>query len=114
MDFAGPLWLGKIFDKQFCEDMATENRHAAFKNSGKISRLLALAKNEAEAPITYYVLDHVSDKLSLPVPSLENVRQILLKSGFLAIPTHFNSRGLRTDAPALVVQKFLQKAVEGD
>jgi tRNA (guanine26-N2/guanine27-N2)-dimethyltransferase len=112
MDFAGPLWLGKIFDKQFCEEMAIENRHVAFRNSGRISKLLALAKNEAEAPMTYYVLDHVSDKLSLPVPSLENVRRILCKSGFLAIPTHFNSRGLRTDAPALVIQKVLQKAVE--
>ena len=114
MDFAGPLSIGKIFSKQFCEEMATENTHAAFKNSGRISRLLSLAKDEAEAPMTYYVFDYVSEKLSLPFPRWKTFSQILHKNGFLAIPTHFNSRGLRTDAPALVIQKFLQKVVEGD
>ena len=113
MDFAGPLWLGKIFDKQFCEAMAKENARSALRNSGKISRLLALAKDEAEAPMTYFVLDEISSKLSLPVPSIDSVRPILLDNGFLAVPTHFNSRGLRTDAPALVMQKFLQKTITG-
>jgi tRNA (guanine26-N2/guanine27-N2)-dimethyltransferase len=111
MDYAGPLWLEKIFDKTFCELMAKENAHTAFRNSGKITKLLALAKEEAEAPATYYVLDKISDKLALPVPSVDALLQILCDSGFQAFPTHFNSRGIRTEAPALTVQKLLQKLV---
>jgi tRNA (guanine26-N2/guanine27-N2)-dimethyltransferase len=111
MDWAGPLWLGKIFDRQFCELMAQENRHTAFRNSRKIVTLLSLAKEEAEAPATYYVIDKISNKLSLSVPSVAVMLRILHDNGFDAVPTHFNSRGVRTNASAIVVQNMLKGAV---
>jgi tRNA (guanine26-N2/guanine27-N2)-dimethyltransferase len=111
MDYAGPLWLERIFDKRFCELMAQENMHTAFRNSGKIAKFLSLAKGEAAAPVTYYVIDKISDKLALPVPAVDAILQILRNSGFQAFPTHFNSRGIRTAAPALTVQKLLRKLV---
>jgi tRNA (guanine26-N2/guanine27-N2)-dimethyltransferase len=109
MDWAGPLWLGKIFDPHFCEQLTQENRRTAFRNSAKIAKLLSLATNEAEAPATYYVIDKISNKLSSPVPSVAAMLKILHDNGFKAVPTHFNSRGVRTDAPALAMQKLLQK-----
>ena len=112
IDYAGPLWLGNIFDKTFCESMEKENEHVALRNSGRIDKLLTLAKNEAEAPPTYYVIDKVSNKLRLPVPSLEAMTKLLISSGFSAVPTHFNSRGLRTEAPALKISDLVQKAVQ--
>jgi len=111
MDYSGPLWLERIFDRQFCELMAKENTHKAFRNSGKIAKLLSLAKGEAEAQATYYVLDKISNKLALPVPSVDAMLQILRDSGFQAVPTHFNSRGIRTDAPALTMQELLRNVV---
>jgi tRNA (guanine26-N2/guanine27-N2)-dimethyltransferase len=111
MDWAGPLWLGKIFDPRFCELMAQENKRTAFRNSGKIAKLLSLTKDEAEAPATYHVIDKISGKLALPMPSVSAVLQKLRDKGFQAFPTHFNSRGVRTDAPALTVQELLRKAV---
>jgi len=111
MDYSGPLWLERIFDKRFCELMAKENMHTAFRNSGKIAKLLSLAKGEAEAPVTYYVIDKISGKLALPMPSVSNMLQNLRHKTFQAFPTHFNSRGIRTEAPALTVQNLLQKLV---
>ncbi|MBN1245396.1 tRNA (guanine(10)-N(2))-dimethyltransferase [Candidatus Bathyarchaeota archaeon] len=111
LDWAGPLWLGKIFDTQFCELMAQENRRIAFRNSGKISKLVALAMDEAEAPATYYVIDKIGNKLSSPVPSVAAMLQSLHDNGFEAVPTHFNSRGVRTNAPAFAVQNRLKVAV---
>ncbi|MCJ7762185.1 tRNA (guanine(10)-N(2))-dimethyltransferase, partial [Candidatus Bathyarchaeota archaeon] len=111
MDYAGPLWLGKIFDQQFCEAMQKENAHTAFKNHAKISKLLALAKDEAEAPITYYVLDKISQKIHLPMPSVAAFFQALRNNGFQAVPTHFNTRGVRTNAPALTMQNIMRKLV---
>jgi tRNA G26 N,N-dimethylase Trm1 len=37
--------------------------------------------------------------------------KILHDNGFQAVPTHFNSRGIKTDAPTLTVQKLLKKLV---
>jgi tRNA (guanine26-N2/guanine27-N2)-dimethyltransferase len=111
MDWTGPLWLGKIFDGQFCESMAQENRRKAFRNNRRIATLLASAKEEAEAPATYYIIDKISNKLSSPVPSVAAMLKILHDNGFQAVPTHFNSRGIKTDAPTLTVQKLLKKLV---
>ncbi|MBT0160306.1 tRNA (guanine(10)-N(2))-dimethyltransferase [Candidatus Bathyarchaeota archaeon A05DMB-2] len=111
MDWAGPLWLGKIFDAEFCESVAEENRRVALRNGARIANLLALASDEAKAPPTYYVLDKVSNKLGLPVSSVAEMLRSLRDNGFKAAPTHFNSRGIRTDAPALFMQNLLRKTV---
>jgi tRNA (guanine26-N2/guanine27-N2)-dimethyltransferase len=107
MDYAGPLWLGTILDKQFCESMTEENTRRAFRNSVRISKLLSLARDEAEAPLTYYVIDKISSKLSSRVPSVNAVQTALRRNGFQAYPTHFNSRGVRTTASAMTMQKLL-------
>lgn len=111
MDYAGPLWLGKIFDAQFVDLMIKENGRTAFRNSGKITKLLTLARDEAEAPITYFVLDRLSGKFGLPAPSTASFFEILKQSGFSAVGTHFNPRGVRTNAPALAMQKALRSLV---
>ena len=111
MEYAGPLWLGRILDKQFCESMAKENMHRAFRNTARITKLLSLTIDEAEAPPMYYVLDKISNKLSLPVPSVAAMLKILHDNGFQAVQTHFSSRGLRTNAPALAMQNLVKEAI---
>ena len=111
MDYAGPLWLGKVFDKHFCELIAKENAHRALRNSVKITNLLSAVTAEADALLAYYVVDKISSTLSLPAPSVDALIQMLRDNGFQACQTHFNSRGIRTDAPALVMQRFLRKIV---
>jgi tRNA (guanine26-N2/guanine27-N2)-dimethyltransferase len=108
MDFAGPLWLGGIFDKRFCEAMTEENGHRAFRNSTIIAKMLSLTVDEAETPPTYYVLDKLSEKLGLPAPSVAGILVSLKEKGYGAVPTHFNSRGIRTNASAHVMQELLQ------
>jgi tRNA (guanine26-N2/guanine27-N2)-dimethyltransferase len=109
MDYAGPLWLGSILDKEFCEAMSGENAHRAFRNSAKIRKLLSLTMGEVDAAPTYYVLDKISAKLSLPAPPVATVLKKLEENGFQVAPTHFNSRGIRTDAPAFAMRNLLKK-----
>jgi tRNA (guanine26-N2/guanine27-N2)-dimethyltransferase len=109
MDYAGPLWLGSIFDPDFIELMMKENKAVAFKNSARIAKLLALTRDEASAPITYYVLDKLSGKLGVPSPSNQAFANALRSSGYQAVPTHFNNRGIRTNASALTLHKLLKE-----
>jgi tRNA (guanine26-N2/guanine27-N2)-dimethyltransferase len=108
---AGPLWLGKIFDKEFCELMEQEIKQRKFRLSERIGKILALVKSEAEAPITYYVVDKLCDAQGLPVPSIKKVIEALKEGGFQACLTHFNSNGIRTDASAMDMKGLLRKAV---
>ena len=110
MDYAGPLWLGRILDRQFCEAMQTENTHRALRNSARIAKLVSLAKDETEAPPTYFVFDKISNKLSLSAPSVAAMLKLLCENGFQAVPTHFNSRGVKTDAPARTLQDLVKSS----
>ena len=107
MSVAGPLWLGRIADKNFCSLMEREAEGRSLRQEKKILKMLSLVKNEAEAPVSYYAVDKICDKLNLPIPALKKVMYRVQKEGFQAVPTHFNSRGFRTDAPANVVKEII-------
>ena len=109
LDWSGPLWLGKISNKEFCQMMEEENKYKAFKNNRKIRKFLSLLKAEEEGPITYFVVDKICDKLGLPVPSVFKIIQKLQDDGFTALPTHFNPRGIRTNAQASKVTNLIKK-----
>jgi len=104
---AGPLWISKLSDSGFCSLMEKEIGKRQLKHKRRISKLLFLIENECEAPSTYYVVDKVCDKLNLPVPSTIRVLRRLKERGFETTLTHFNSRGIRTNAPASVFKHIL-------
>jgi len=112
MHVAGPLWLGKLFDGQFCELVKKEVKRRAFKQGKKIRKILTLIENEVEAPITYYVVDKLCDTLNLPVPPVKKVIAALEERGFQAVLTHFNSTGIRSNASASDMKELLLKIVK--
>lgn len=109
LKIAGPLWLGELFDTAFCARMEKDAKQRHLRQERRISKLLSLAENEAMAPMTYFVVDKFCDKLNLPVPSMVNVVEELRNSGFKAVLTHFNSKGIKTDASAGNMKEILIK-----
>jgi len=103
LSIAGPLWLGRLADGEFCASMKKEVAGRGLRQESRIVRLLSLIQGEAEGPPTYHVTDKVSERLNLPTPPLSRVLDGLKGCGFQALPTHFNPKGFRTDAPAKVV-----------
>ncbi|HTY74210.1 MAG TPA: tRNA (guanine(10)-N(2))-dimethyltransferase [Candidatus Nanoarchaeia archaeon] len=112
MDYAGPLWTGSLFDAQFVDSMIADNASRAFHTRGKIAKLLALTREEVNSPTTYYVLDKLSGKYKLPAPAVAPFLKALREAGFKGIPTHLNTRGIRTDAPASVMHEILKSLVQ--
>jgi tRNA (guanine26-N2/guanine27-N2)-dimethyltransferase len=108
---AGPLWLGRIADRKFCSLMEREAKQRGLRQKKRILRMLSLVQDEAEAPVTYYAVDKICDKLNLPVPALKRVLDTIREAGFKAVPTHFSGRGVRTDAPADTVKKVIADLV---
>ncbi|HXX87689.1 MAG TPA: tRNA (guanine(10)-N(2))-dimethyltransferase [Candidatus Acidoferrum sp.] len=108
----GPLWLGKLLDEDFCQLMENEIKHKNLRKKEKIRKILALAKNEATAPIGYYVVDRLCDTLNLPVPSVQSVAETLKKEGFQTCLTRFNSKGIRSNASAAEMKELVKKLVK--
>ena len=113
MNITGPLWLGRIVNKKFCTSISDEVKRKPFRLGGRIRKILGLLKNEAEAPVTYYVLDKLCSAFSLPVPSVERVMEALREDGFQACQTHFDSRGIKSDVSAGQMIKILKETVYG-
>ena len=110
LSVAGPLWLGRIADETFCSLMIEEINKRSFNQQKRIQKTASLIKNEANAPITYYRVDQICDKLNLPVPPQQKVLDKLKEEGFQAVLTHFNSRGFKSDAPAETIKKIVTEA----
>lgn len=108
---AGPLWLGKIADKNFCSQLIKEVEGRNFRNEKQILKLFSKIQNESEEQITYYAVDKICDKLNYPVPPIGAVLNNLRKDGFKAVLTHFNSRGFRTDAPVNKIKEIIINSI---
>ncbi len=109
LNIAGPLWLGRLASSEFCRLMEQRFEPSQFGQAEKIGKMLRLIKTEVEAPSTYYVVDKLCGSLSLPVPPVMKVAQALRKEGFQASLTHFNTRGIKSDAPASRVSNILKE-----
>lgn len=109
---AGPLWLGSLWDEAYCAKMKQEIEGRKLGNEVRIRQMILLAIGEASAPLTYFVVDKLCDKLNLPVPPLSKVMIELRGHGFQAVLTHFNSKAFRTDAPAKFVKETITKLAE--
>jgi tRNA (guanine26-N2/guanine27-N2)-dimethyltransferase len=107
LSVAGPLCLGKIAGKTFCSLMEKEAEKSNLRQKNRLLKMISLIKDEAEAPITYFTVDKICDKLNLPIPALKKVFDRVKKAGFQAAPTHFNSQGFRTDAPVDLVKEVI-------
>ena len=103
---AGPLWIGKIFDKEFVKNMLDGIIEL---NVDKICKK-TLEKNfdEAELPGTYYTLDEIAAKTKSSPPKLENLITELKNNNFNASVTAFNPTGFRTNADILEITKIFQ------
>jgi len=103
---AGPLWIGKLFDREFVENMLLEIPNVKVdKNCEKIlNKCLA----ESEMPGTYFTLDEIASKMKSSPPKLENAILNLQKNNFLASVTAFNPTGFRTNATINEIVKIFQ------
>ena len=109
LQVAGPLWVGSLWDNEFCVGLINEAKRKNLRNKVKILSMLSLISREIHAPVTYYAIDKLCDKFNLPVPSLSKVIDGLTVGGFLAVATHFSSKAVRTNASAAILKELVVK-----
>ena len=93
---AGPLWIGKIFDKESVNDMIEEIPN--LKINKFCEKTLHKCLDEAEMPANYFTLDEIAKKIKSSPPKLEKIISNLKENGFTSSVTSFNPTGFRTNA----------------
>lgn len=103
----GPLWLGKLLETNFIEDMINLTPHLHFKRENEALKLLERCYHESNAPITFFDLHVLSKNLKISSPPLYSVLEKLRADGFFASRTHFKPTGIKTNAPVDTLKKIV-------
>jgi tRNA (guanine26-N2/guanine27-N2)-dimethyltransferase len=104
---AGPLWLGRIFDREFALRVREEVLRMGFRRSFEEAKLLSTCANESGGPPTFYDLNVLASLAGGAPPKFSHVSQTLTGAGHFFSKTIFSPTGFRTDAPyELVISVF--------
>ncbi|MFX1466327.1 MAG: tRNA (guanine(10)-N(2))-dimethyltransferase [Promethearchaeota archaeon] len=110
LSIGGPLFAGKLFDKSFCERMKSDaEKRKSYKTKKRVMRLLERIIEETEGPPLYYDIHSLCDELSIRVPKIEDVANLLENQGFETTRTHFKPTALRTNADIDDIKAVLLK-----
>ncbi|HIO41546.1 MAG TPA: tRNA (guanine(10)-N(2))-dimethyltransferase [Aquifex sp.] len=92
LDFAGPLWVGKLWNEQYVEGMLEELPN--IRHQKETEKLLKVIREESRLQtVGFYTLSALGKAFKLPsLPRKRDVLKIL--SG---VPTHFSGEGFRTN-----------------
>ena len=93
---AGPLWIGKIFDKEYVENMINEMPNLEISKS--CEKTLYKCLDESEMPGIYFTLDEIGKRIKASPPKLEKIISNLKENGFVSSVTSFSPTGFRTNA----------------
>lgn len=99
-EFAGPLWLGELHNKNFIGKMRNLNDKREYADRVQINKMLSLMEGEVGMPPYYYNV-HTLCKLKNinPVPQMDVLLKRLNNLGYVATRTHFSPVSIKTNAP---------------
>ena len=98
MDYAGPLWIDEIHDKIFVHNIIELNDNSEYENKKRIYKLLSLANDEINMPLSYYNIHKLCQRLKLPyVPKIGEILQIIKEKGYKVSRTHFDYLSIKTN-----------------
>ncbi|WP_461460930.1 tRNA (guanine(10)-N(2))-dimethyltransferase [Methanobrevibacter sp.] len=110
---AGPLWLGKIQNKDFIEQMLKLIPEKELNTFSEIEKLLEKCQNEADAMASSYDIHEISRTLKISAPKIDKVMEDLESLGYYALRTHFSPTSIKTDAPLEKIRDTVDKLSVG-
>ena len=87
---AGPLWIGKLFDKKFLNKIEIKDY---FGTKKRIIKMLGLWKDEANASALYYEVNNIAKMVKTSPLPMAKILKLLSSSR-----THFSPTAFKTDA----------------
>ena len=111
---AGPLWLGEIQDAEFIQKMIDETDNKKINTEKEALKLLNKCLIEAEAPTTFFDVHSICKSLKISAPKFDSIIDQMKEDGFIAIKTHYNPLGIKTDATIKDVENCILKLIKND
>jgi len=104
----GPLWLGKLYDKEILKKVLEKGNEKIGKEKGSersIEKLLRTAIEEVDLP-GFHDMDFLSSLFRKEQPKIDCLVEKLRDEGYMASRTIFSPKGIKTDAPLKEIEKY--------
>lgn len=98
---AGPLWLGRLHDSDFCGKLLCELEKRGFKEALK---LISACRDELDIPM-HYDYHRLCKSLGITAMPTDELVHALRERGFQASRTHFSGISFKTDAGVEEIKK---------
>jgi len=113
---AGPLWIGKIQNREFISKMVEKlNEDNSIRKNlntkDNVLKLLDTCLEEADAPITFYDIHVICRNLKTSAPKMDDVIDNIKKQGYSAVKTHFNPIGIKSDIDIVRLKEIIKSLV---
>ena len=96
----GPVYTGPLCDESIVDSMLEEASGMDWlSNRERVQELLSMLRAECSITAPHYRIDRIAAALKVNMPSPRLVVEELRRQGYRATLTHFDKRGVRTDAP---------------
>ena len=85
VDEAGPLWIGKLFDKKLMQRIED-------------TEFIRVLKKESKVDLYgFYDLPTIASKYKIQVPKMDKLINVIKKKGKKAVRTHFREQSIKSD-----------------
>ena len=105
IEIAGPLWVSKLFDKEFINCMLNEIYTHLNKKCYDVLNKCVL---ESQMTGVYFTSEEIASMLHMSPLKLTDIITKLQKINFMASPTSFNNCGFRTNAKITDIIEIFQ------
>ncbi len=98
----GPLWIGTLTDRGILEELYAEANNRKYEYLSTIDRIKSFIEQlrcETLVLKPYYRLDKICSRIHKSMPKANSVVECLISKGYHACRSHFDYRGIRTNAP---------------
>ena len=102
---SGPLWIGKLFDKDFINSLEIREW---FGTKKRIEKFLNYWKEEADAPPLFYTVNEIASLVKVAPPKISRMCELFRENGYIATRTHFDDTGFKTDADLNEIKKIFK------
>ena len=110
----GPLWIGKLACKEIVKSMINELERTKWLVAfTRVAKLLTTLLDELDIETPYYRLDSLCSKLKTHMPKVNELIKCLESRGYKAKRTHFDERGIRTNAPFNILKQCIKSLKSG-
>ncbi len=105
---AGPLWLGRLHDSDFCGELLVELEKRGFKEALK---LIATCRDELDIPM-HYDYHKLCKSLGITAMPTDELVSALREKDFKSSRTHFSGISFKTDAGVEEIKGVVRKLAQ--